>query len=335
MSSDDTTPSDKRGQPREPGAPAGAPQGQDARTDAARGLMRTRQAAGSRRGDAASEEASTDAGAGSRGGKAAPRAPAPEPKAGTPRKTDQTGRPEASGARPGRAAGSPAGAGRPPLALPPAEGGGAVPARTAGAGLPATTRPSAAEDAQPPVPSQAAAKAQVPAKVGAAEKTATAAASREARPPRRSVSRTAPMSLAAIHAAMAGHQEGRDPLRLAIAVVTRVASVLWLAGAVVIWMRLLGYGGETIVASWHEPAGPWIPTAATAVVMPVISVGLWLSASWGVVLWSSAVLAAIVCTVVAPAAVPFGTLALVANIAGLALACGLAAAKGWTQREGR
>ncbi|WP_075221015.1 DUF6163 family protein [Acuticoccus yangtzensis] len=194
------------------------------------------------------------------------------------------------------------------------------------------------------------AKAQLPAKAGVgagagagtgdaraapARPAARAAGkpARETRPPRRTVSRTAPLSLAAIHAAMAGHKEGRDRLGILTDLVVRVSAVAWLIGAVVVWTTLIGYQSAAIEASWHSPSGPWISTSVAAVVMPVISVGLWLAGSWGVVLWGSAVLAALVFTIIAPGSVPFGPVALAANIVALALAAGLVCFRAWSERD--
>ncbi|UOM33785.1 hypothetical protein [Acuticoccus sp. I52.16.1] len=319
--------------PDEPTPPDTPPEG-EARPKAARGLMRTRSA------EPPADAAPADA---------TPEPPAPSDTAsadaqqgGEPRRAAQRG--DTPARREAAAAARATGAARPPR--PTGEAAKAAPGQRTTLALPppadpakaqAPARPTKGGGADAPARAQLPAKAQLPAGTGQAKpapaKPGAKASPRDARPPRRTVSRTAPMSLAAIHAAMAGHQEGHDPVRLAIDVVVKIASVVWLAGAVIVWIRLLGYSEDALVASWHEPGGPWISTAIAAVTMPVISVGLWLSASWGVVLWSSAVLAAIISTIVNPQAVPFGMLALVANVAGLALACGLAAVKGWSQRS--
>ncbi len=262
------------------------------------------------------------------GGKGAPRPDAAKPPA-TTRTARPAGAPTAAGRAVAPAASGPGGA----PALPPPDDG---PSGPAGAQLPVPVSEAQASAAQ--VPATVADKAEtgkVPAKNGSAgAKSVPAKTARDARPPRQTTSRTAPMSLAAIHAAMAGHHDGHDPLGIALATVVRITSAVWLAGAVIVWMRLVGYETDVIVASWHNPGGPWISTAVAAVVMPVISVGLWLAAPWGIVLWASALLAAVVAAILSPDSVPFGILALVGNIAALALAVGLAVLKTWKRHDG-
>lgn len=213
---------------------------------------------------------------------------------------------------------------------------------TKGAGLPVPAgqagAAAAAGAAQLPVPVDApaaqAGAAQVPAKTAEPAKSAPASKKkRAAPPPRQRVSRTAPLSIAAIHAAMAGHKEGHDPVRLAMKVVVRLASLVWLAGAVVVWMRLIGYDSDLISPSWHAPDGPWISTSVAAAVMPVISVGLWLAGSWGIALWFCALLAATVSFALEPASVPFGAVALTLNIITLAAVVGLGVLQSWRNRD--
>jgi thiol:disulfide interchange protein len=123
--------------------------------------------------------------------------------------------------------------------------------------------------------------------------------------------------------------EADSPSRLdtALAVLLRLAGVAWLAGAVVLWGRLVGYFGDTITPAWHDPEGPWLTTLTAAVVFPVVAVGLWLLGRWGVVLWVSAVAAEVVLLITAPRLLPFGVAAVVVNILAIAAAGALAAVK--------
>lgn len=315
------------GPPRETAAPreGGASREGGAR-GATRGLMRTTEA-----------------------GRAAPTRPAPRSPANqdAPQPTPQPASQPARGAAPARSK-PPARPAEPAARAATAStrsGGG-----TKGAGLPVPASPSSGAAAggaggnQLPVPVGAApagaggaavpatSPAQ-PAQPAKAAQPAPAKKKRAAAPPRQRVSRTAPLSIAAIHAAMAGHKEGHDPIRLAMKVVVRLASVIWLAGAVVVWMRLIGYESDLISPSWHSPDGPWISTSVAAAVMPVISVGLWLAASWGIALWFCALLAATVAFAVSPGSVPFGAPALTLNIITLAAVVGLGALRSWRNRD--
>lgn len=300
------------GPPRETAAPreGGASREGGAR-GATRGLMRTTEA-----GRAAPTRPAPRSPANQDAPRPAPQ-PASQPARGAaPARSKPPARPAEPAARAAtastRSGGGTKGAGLPVPASP--NPGAAAPAGAGGAAVPAT---SPAQPAQP-------AKAAQPA---------PAKKKRAAAPPRQRVSRTAPLSIAAIHAAMAGHKEGHDPIRLAMKVVVRLASVIWLAGAVVVWMRLIGYESDLISPSWHSPDGPWISTSVAAAVMPVISVGLWLAASWGIALWFCALLAATVAFAVSPGSVPFGAPALTLNIITLAAVVGLGALRSWRNRD--
>lgn len=182
--------------------------------------------------------------------------------------------------------------------------------------IPAGRRRAPAE-ASLPVPAGSAG----PAPAVRTGRTMPAAAGRTAghaeRVPPRVASRTAPLSLAAIHASVPGRHEGHDPLRLAIATVLRLASIAWLAGSVAIWARLVGYMDTTIVADWYAPQGPWLTTTTAALLMPVASIGLWLLGPWGVVVWAAATAADGALYWLAPHLMPFGPAALVGNLVAL------------------
>ncbi|MEM6761365.1 MAG: DUF6163 family protein, partial [Pseudomonadota bacterium] len=125
----------------------------------------------------------------------------------------------------------------------------------------------------------------------------------------------------------------RDILRIAQAVVMRLMALAWLVGTVVVWGRLVGYLEGSLTLAWHAAEGPWLVALAAAILGPVVTVGLWLGSSWGLVIWASALLGGLAVLVLAPAALPFGTLSLAANTAAFLIAGGLGALRAWRDRD--
>lgn len=209
-----------------------------------------------------------------------------------------------------------------------ARGEGAAPAN-----LPALAGPPAAAAAQPVLPAPAdppAGRGPLPparprpvAFGGGANENRKAAPSRAA----------AAAAAAALDAPLVPEEEEPDPLGIALGVLLRLSSLAWLAAAIWVWGRLVGYADDTIVPDWHAPGGPWLTTLTAAVVYPVVAVGLWLRGRWGVVLWAAAVASEVALLLVAPALLPFGILALAGNLAALAVAAGLGIARALKKRN--
>lgn len=119
---------------------------------------------------------------------------------------------------------------------------------------------------------------------------------------------------AALTSPVLADDDRRDAVWLAEAAALRLTAAAWIAGAIVLWARLVGYGQTPIVPSLHDPAGPWLTTMTAAVVFPVVAVGLWLLGRWGLVVWAAAIAAGGTLFALRPDLVPFGPLGLGANI---------------------
>ena len=148
-----------------------------------------------------------------------------------------------------------------------------------------------------------------------------------------SSSRAALLSMTSQEAPLAEQHEERDLLELCEVALMRLASIAWLAAAVLIWGRLIGYGGAAPTMSWHSLGQAFVPTLVAAIVMPIVSVGLWLVASWGAVIWAAAVLVSFVAALLGIVEPPFGVAGLLANLAGLAVVGTIAGVRAWRDRD--
>ncbi|MEM8855531.1 MAG: hypothetical protein AAGD34_17640 [Pseudomonadota bacterium] len=124
-----------------------------------------------------------------------------------------------------------------------------------------------------------------------------------------------------------------DPLGFAIDVILRVAAVVWLAGAVLLWGRLVGYIETDLSPAWHDPTGPWVSTGAAAVAWPAVAVGLWLTARWGVVLWGAALAIEFAIILTDASLAPFGLPAFYANLAAFAVVTALGGVRAVRRKE--
>ncbi|WMS42468.1 hypothetical protein RDV64_20770 [Acuticoccus sp. MNP-M23] len=152
---------------------------------------------------------------------------------------------------------------------------------------------------------------------------------------RMSSSRAAILSMTSQEAPLeAAEEEERDALWLVQASLMRLVGVAWLAVTVLIWGRLIGYLDANLTIAWHAPEGPWLAVMVSAVLAPVVSIGLWLAASWGIVVWLAAVALGIYAFSIAPiGTVPLGIPGLAANIVGLVVVCALAGLRAWRDRD--
>lgn len=124
-----------------------------------------------------------------------------------------------------------------------------------------------------------------------------------------------------------------DRLGLALALLLRGAGVVWMAAALVVWARLIGYLEADLTPAWHAPDGPWLSTIVSAVGAPIVAVGLWLVASWGAVLWVMAVATEVALTALAPDDTVFGTAGVAVNAVLLVAAGTLALVRHRRNRE--
>lgn len=115
----------------------------------------------------------------------------------------------------------------------------------------------------------------------------------------------------------------RDALWLAIAAAMRLTSFAFILAALAFWAELIGYRGSSLTLSWHALEGPWLQTFFCALAFPIVAIGLWLLANWGVVVWVSVSALAFVLYALTPWSPDFAVLAIVLNAAMmLALAAG-------------
>ncbi|MDQ0316059.1 DUF6163 family protein [Amorphus orientalis] len=73
--------------------------------------------------------------------------------------------------------------------------------------------------------------------------------------------------------------------RTVMTVYMRVLSVLWLLAGVVIWARIIGIAQFGGIWFWELPVEIQVAAVYFAVLSLVAGVGLWLTVSWGTVLW--------------------------------------------------
>ncbi|XWN33210.1 MAG: DUF6163 family protein [Devosia sp.] len=124
-----------------------------------------------------------------------------------------------------------------------------------------------------------------------------------------------------------------DPLGFAIKVILRLAAVAWLAGAVLLWGRLVGYIETDLSPAWHDPTGPWVTTGAAAVAWPAVAVGLWLTSRWGVVLWGAALALEAAMILTDASLAPFGLAAFFVNVAVFAVVAALGGVRAVRRKE--
>ena len=133
------------------------------------------------------------------------------------------------------------------------------------------------------------------------------------------------LSMTSQEAPLASADAPADRLWLAIVVVTRLVALGWLAGSVLLWGRLIGYGdgGGDLALMWHTPEPRIFAALVAAIAYPIVSVGLWLLAAWGGVLWVATVAAATGARLLADLSVTFGETGFAANLAAMALLAAL------------
>lgn len=73
--------------------------------------------------------------------------------------------------------------------------------------------------------------------------------------------------------------------RAVMTVYMRVLSVVWLLAGVVIWARIIGIAQFGGIWFWDLPVEIQVAAVYFAVLSLVAGVGLWLTVSWGTVLW--------------------------------------------------
>ncbi|MEM9222823.1 MAG: hypothetical protein AAGB11_10515 [Pseudomonadota bacterium] len=148
-----------------------------------------------------------------------------------------------------------------------------------------------------------------------------------------SSSRAALLSMTSQEAPLAEQSEERDVLLTVEHGVMRLASIAWLAAAVLIWGRIVGFVPTDLALSWHQLDGPWLPMITAAIVAPTVAVGLWLTASWGAVIWATVVLLGITVTTLNIANAPLGPEWIWSNFMAVLVVGGLAGARAWRDRE--
>ncbi|GAB5374427.1 MAG: hypothetical protein AcusKO_08890 [Acuticoccus sp.] len=146
---------------------------------------------------------------------------------------------------------------------------------------------------------------------------------------RMSSSRAALLSMTSQEAPLAEKPEERDLLGLVEAVLMRLIGLLWLAGAVLVWGRLIGYGDGAPSMAWHDLGAAFVPTLVAAIIAPIVAVGLWLVSRWGGVVWAAAVALGFLALFAGQATPPFETLPLVANLVALLVLGSIAGVRAW------
>lgn len=175
----------------------------------------------------------------------------------------------------------------------------------------AAARSSETKALPPPAASQTASRTALVRQDGSERKQQPKPAKRRPAPVRSALSMTSQ------EAPLEARSQALDPLWLGVAVGARLVSLFWLAAALLLWARLVGYADSQLTLQWHAPGGPVLTTLVLALATPVVSVGLWLLASWGAVLWAATVALGIALLVLAPQSLPFGVLELGTNLAAM------------------
>lgn len=87
----------------------------------------------------------------------------------------------------------------------------------------------------------------------------------------------------------------------------RIVALVWLAKGLIAWAAILGIGSSPI--SFEErPTGHQATTIYFAVIDIIAAIGLWLTSTWGGVLWLLAVMSHLILAVFFPRFVPNGAL---------------------------
>lgn len=69
-------------------------------------------------------------------------------------------------------------------------------------------------------------------------------------------------------------------------VALKVVAILVLLLSIVVWSRVLGFHSPDIQAVFAADHVAGLLLGALAILMPVLSIGLWLQMSWGLILWA-------------------------------------------------
>lgn len=146
---------------------------------------------------------------------------------------------------------------------------------------------------------------------------------------RMSSSRAALLSMTSQEAPLSEKPEERDVLEIVEAVLMRVIGLLWLAGAVLVWSRLIGYGEGAPAMYWYDLGHAFVPTLVAALLAPIVGVGLWLVSRWGGVVWAAAVFLGLYAMLAGHATPPFDGVPLVANLVALAVLGSIAGVRAW------
>lgn len=109
--------------------------------------------------------------------------------------------------------------------------------------------------------------------------------------------------------------DGRTDWSRVMTLFLRALAIGWFAAAVAVWAGLVGIApgdaGDFAEAGTVER----VRAAAFAVLYPVVAVGLWLLAAWGVVVFVAAVLLTVAAALALPAANGLAPLVVAANLA--------------------
>lgn len=132
---------------------------------------------------------------------------------------------------------------------------------------------------------------------------------------------------------MAEVEDERDLLRMARTSIMRVFAVAWIAIAFAVWGRVVGALPAGISLTWHGAEGPIGTLVVGAILAPVVAVGLWLAASWGIVLWAAALSLLLVALLVTAPGLPFALVVLVVNGLALSAVCALSVARFLRDRD--
>lgn len=84
------------------------------------------------------------------------------------------------------------------------------------------------------------------------------------------------------HAASASHLA----METLFATCLKIVAIFILLLSIIVWSRVLGYHSPDIQAVFATDHVAGLLLGALAILMPVLSVGLWLQMSWGLILWA-------------------------------------------------